>query len=639
MLLLENTIGDDLRVLPSISYGLAQARKALGTGTDKNSGPNMSRFVLEIGENAKVLVKPELPPEIYGLLPNDLKLKLDSGKADYKDVQKALEAGAAADGSDGKQLVLLRDAMNSHPLAFRPRNEIVKLPESEQYPALVGSLMTDLVRRHKIQPAMGNMLAVILQDPKQLALWNVDKKEVEVFHDTFLGIYSMAVDSFIRKIVPMCETLMGIYAFFNEWPPKIPTGQPELIVTNDDLTDLWKYYGEEISTYLRWSCHQANNMYKNAIALAIVPHVEALKDKAPASPPANYIHAGNFSPEFHDPPTKEEREDRGRLYDEYQDLRDAGAAKADGFGRIAGAPELLGLLQLGYECNFGVFFSPENPFTADRADTGGVSALQEEYCPSSVVDRQWAVSGVMCVPDFVVLPPDGVLFTGTVMDGRMVGVDVPQMVVRSCYVAAGRILSNDDPTALSSLLKSLPASLQANLKVRQSLPGVGVDLVKYPFMGKTNLAPDHYLSDPVVRALNARDKSFLVFQHISGQSPSIATARTLRRVRTDSGEQYVRFTDWRQQVYLTRLLYAAYWKGYGGAWPTEPEMNDLMTSIVTHMGWYDEQREGYVNAFPSELEGDTIGVLPIMEGNKVVTYKLTLPLKSAELGPFDIVTE
>jgi len=245
----------------------------------------------------------------------------------------------------------------------------------------------------------------------------------------------------------------------------------------------------------------------------------------------------------------------------------------------------------------------------------------------------------MCVPDFVVLPPDGVLFTGTVMDGRMVGVDVPQMVVRSCYVAAGRILSNDDPTALSSLLKSLPASLQANLKVRQSLPGVGVDLVKYPFMGKTNLAPDHYLSDPVVRALNARDKSFLVFQHISGQSPSIATARTLRRVRTDSGEQYVRFTDWRQQVYLTRLLYAAYWKGYGGAWPTEPEMNDLMTSIVTHMGWYDEQREGYVNAFPSELEGDTIGVLPIMEGNKVVTYKLTLPLKSAELGPFDIVTE
>lgn len=634
---LENVIGDDLRVLPTIAYGLAQARKALGAGSAK-SGPTMGRFVLELGENAKVIVRPELPAETIKRLPPEIQKRLEDGKADYKEVQKALEASNPV-GETGDGIVLLRDALNSHPLALRPVREIVKMKEQDQFPALVGSLMNDLVLRHKIQPAMGNMLAVILQDPKQLALWNVNPKEVEVFHDTFLGIYSMAIDRFIRVIVPMFETLMGIYAFFNEFPAKLTSGQPELIITNDELTDLWRYYGEELATFLRMCCHQAANDYKEAIAVAIVPSVLPLKDKAPSPPPSGYIHAGNFEKEFHETPTQEEREERGKLFEEFDDIRDAKTAQADGFGRIAGASEVMGLMQLGKECGFGVFFSPDNPFTADRAGSSEVMLLQNNYCPGSVVDRDWAVAGVLCVPDFIVLPPDGVLFTGTVMDGRSVGVDVPRMVVRSCYVAAGRILANDDPEALNSVLKSLPTSLTGSLRVRKQLPGIGVDLTKYPFLGKTNLAPDHYLSDPVIRALLGREKSFLVFSHSAGQSPSIAASRTLQRIRTDNGEQYVQFPHWRQQTYLSRLFYCAYYKGYQGAWPTEDEMNMLMDQIVNHMAWYDLQGEGYVNAFPSELKDQVINVRPVMEGDQVVSFILDLPLKSAVLGPLELSTE
>jgi hypothetical protein len=68
-------------------------------------------------------------------------------------------------------------------------------------------------------------------------------------------------------------------------------------------------------------------------------------------------------------------------------------------------------------------------------------------------------------------------------------------------------------------------------------------------------------------------------------------------------------------------------------------MNALMSSIVNHMAWYDLQREGYVNAFPSELEGDVITVLPVMEDNHIVSFKLNLPLKFAELGAFELSTE
>ena len=179
----------------------------------------------------------------------------------------------------------------------------------------------DLVRRHRIQPLLGNRLAVILQDPQQLASWSFLPKEVDSAHDTYLGIFTLAVDRFIRIIVPMLETLMGIYAFFNEWPTKISAGQPELIVTNDELSDLWKYYGEELSVFFRWSCHLSMNQYRHAIALAIVPAVEPFKNKAPAPPPADYINAGQFAPAFHAAPTKEEREDRGKLFDEFHDIR------------------------------------------------------------------------------------------------------------------------------------------------------------------------------------------------------------------------------------------------------------------------------------------------------------------------------
>jgi len=636
---LENVIGDDLRVLPTISYGLAQARKALGGAESGAVGPAMGRFVLELGENAKVLVRPELPEETLKRLPEPLLKQLEAGKADYEDVRRALEADSGGEQTDEKELVLLRDALGNADLALRDVKEIVKMPDDKQYPALIGSLMNDLVARHKIEPAMGNMLAVILQDPKQLAKWNVNPKEVEVFHDTFLGIYSMAVDRFIRIIVPMFETLMGIYAFFNEFPANLNSGQPELIVTNEELIDLWRYYGEELANFLRMSCHQATNQYKDAIAIAIVPAVMPLKDQSPAPPPRGYIHAGNFAPEFREPLPSEEREAKGKLYEQFADIRSKVPAKAEGFGRIAGAAEVMGLMQLGRECGFGVFFSPANPFTADRLGTAEVTVLQESYCPSSVADRDWAVSGVLCVPDFIILPPDGVLFTGTVMDGRSVGVDVPRMVVRSCYVAAGRFLANDDPDALNSVLQSLPESLRGNLKVRRLLPGVGVDLVKYPYLGRTHLAPDHYLSDPVIRTLLGREKPFLVFSHTAGQPPSIAAARTLRRIRTNEGERYVQFPHWRQQIYLSRLFYAAYHMGYGGAWPTLEEMENLMTSIVSHMSWYDESREGYVNAFPSELEGDVINVQPVMEGSQIVSFILNLPLKSAVLGPLELSTD
>jgi urocanate hydratase len=126
--------------------------------------------------------------------------------------------------------------------------------------------MSEMVRLHKIQPMLGNMLAVVLQDPRKLATWNVNPKEVEVFHDTFLGLYSGAVENFLRTVVPLFETLMGVYAIFNEVPADVRRGQPELVVVNDELTDLWRAYNDELSNFLRSACLQATNGYADAFS-------------------------------------------------------------------------------------------------------------------------------------------------------------------------------------------------------------------------------------------------------------------------------------------------------------------------------------------------------------------------------------
>ncbi len=619
---LENALGDDLRVLPTVTHGLAEARKALGAGGGSGQTA-MGEFVLALGEGEKVVAKAK-PREL--MASHKERLALTEGQP------------PPPEPSGTTEIVLLQDALQSRPLAKRELREIATLPKNDQFPAVVGSFMSEMVRLNKIDPMLGNMVAVVLQDPKQLAMWNVNPQQVEVFHDTFLGIYSNGVENFLKSVTPLFETVMGIYMLFNEFPPDVRRGQPELIVANGELTDLWQVYQAELVAYLRGACHQAANQFKDAISFAIVPSVTSFQNQPPASPPSGYIRAGDFISDYRQPPTAPTEEDRIKLDEQIEALRHRRVAETGGFGRVTGAGEVLGLMELGKECGFQVFFSPEEKVIAGRTRAEYIEAIQEQYCPSHVVDKDWAVCGVLCLPDFVCLPPDGVLLTGKVMDGRDVGVDVPQVTVRSCYVAAGRYMSNDAPEVLQSIIGKLPQQqLKAlPMKVRPNLPGLSVDLTRYTVLGQTRLPVDHFLDDALLRQLLGRDKSFLVFSQVSGISPNIAAPRTLRRVITPAGDRYVFIHHYRQQIYLQRLILAAYHLGFGGALPSAAEMTNLMDRVVNWMGWYDVNKEGYVNAFPSELEGDKVVVEPIVEGGETIGFNLNLPFRGVVLGELQL---
>lgn len=617
---LANALGDEMTQLPIIVYGLNEAYKALGEGGGTGGGLSSTTFALELGERGKIVAKPK---ELTGGLTADRK-ELEGG-----DARPALEGG-------GNEIVTLKQSLESRPLAKREISEIVKLDQKEQLPALVGSFMNEMVRLGKVDPLVGNLIAVAIQDPRQITTWNLNTREIAVYHDSMLGVYSDAIESFLRVVTPLFETLMGVYLLFNEFPPEVRKGQPEVIVTNDELTDLMQVYPEELATYMQAMCHQATNRYQSAISYAIVPSVMPFQSQNPNSVPQNYIAAGDFVNQYHAKAEVKTEEDRIMLDKRIEELRkkQIKASGTAGYGRATEAGAMLGFLELAYSCGVTVFFSPEDKVIAGYTNANTVSMLQDNYCQPAIVDREWAVSGVLCLPDFVCVPRDGILITGRVADGRDVGTQVPELTVRACYVAAGKFMANESPEVLSYMINQLPPETKRALpmKVRPSLPGVGLDLTKYTPLGATRMPVDHFLNDAVIKQLTGRDKSFLVFNQVAGMSPNITQARTMKRKMETAGDRYRLVHHYRQEVYFKRLINTAYHLGFGGAIPTAEEMTKLMDQIINYIGWYDVNSEGYVNSFPSKLSGNKILVEPVEEGGEVIGFNLTLPFEAAITG-------
>jgi hypothetical protein len=198
-------------------------------------------------------------------------------------------------------------------------------------------------------------------------------------------------------------------------------------------------------------------------------------------------------------------------------------------------------------------------------------------------------------------------------------------------------MCNDAPEVLLDTVSKASSGHQRSqpMKVRPDLPGVGVDLGKYTLLGQTHIPVDHFLDDAVLRALLARDRSFLIFGQVAGISPHIAAARTLRRRIGPAGDQYESIHHYRQKVYLRRLIQAAHLLGLGGHWPPAEEMSGLMKNIIEFSGWYDINKQGYVNGFPSELKEDILGVHAIEMGGVQIGYGFNLDFTEGVTGDME----
>lgn len=362
--------------------------------------------------------------------------------------------------------------------------------------------------------------------------------------------------------------------------------KPQLVIANADLPDLFLTRKEELKRYFDIACAQATNQFRDAVSFVIVPNVAEFRRKRPAKKKKSSAIT------LDDP-----------LVAMVKAAQDNSLGDSEGYGRVTFVDEMLDLMDWGREYFFQVLFSPEERVRAGRVQRDFFSGLADAYAIETVVDSPSADCAIMCLPDFNIMPPDGKLVTGKTSNGEIeVGVDVPELTVRSCYVAAGRLMSNDVPAYLR---RKLQRASKDPTGMRMDLPGVGIDLSVHPYLGETHLPTDHFLNDGVLANLLADDMPFTVFTHVRGRSPFLSVPRTMKRmIRNDGSSTYSHLHLFRQQAYLSRLLRAAHELGYAGSLPSnndeaEAFISGFISYILNWTGWYAPEK--LVNSFPSRL--------------------------------------
>ena len=614
----QGALEDTIRVLPTVVYGLEQTANDLKRLAPGGGPIDPNVYQIEFGKNRSLIASPqqlptfpalEAPGAADGKAPKQLE-----GKGKSKDAEETALAttGGAANTSTALATRTLDNALDKirETSKIAAGQDLALISPEKRFPIAVGKFMDKMIDRGLIAPLMGNLVATVLQNPKELALLNPDINDVNHYHDMFLGVYSNAVESFLQTVTPLFETIMGVYLLFNEFPSDVRVAEdmkPELVIANADLPSLFLSRPDELKRYFEYACAQANNQFRDAVSFVIVPNVAEFKKKRPAKRKGPSI-------DIMDDPALEA-------------IRAAQAASSmddESYGKVTYVDEMLPLMDWGYEYGFQVLFSTEERVRAGRAKREYLQSLNDAYAIDSVVERESGDCGIICLPDFTIMPPDGKLITGKTAEGGVeVGVDVPELTVRSCYVAAGRLMANDVPDYLRRKLQHARKDVTS---MRADLPGIGIDLAINPYLGETDLPTDHFLNDGLMGDLLSPGMPFLAFTHVSGRSPFLSVPRTLRRLHREDGEQSYRHLHlFRQETYLKRLLRAAWELGYGGAMPEDNEkaealLTDHLSYILKWTKWYDPER--LVNSFPSALKAGNEFKVQRADGNnfKIILY-------------------
>ena len=645
----QGALEDSVRVLPTVVYGLEQTAKELkklGGG----SGPiDTNVYEIEFGTNRKMIATPRKVLAQAGQAVMEARA-LGAGTAapakalaGAEKQAAALEAGAETNGAEAESgdtalaktggdtaLAKVKPTLTGALDKLRAENEkyaavaIAEHPAEKRFPLVVGKFMDQMINRGLVAPLMGNMLAVVLQNPKELALLGPDVKDVEVFHDMFLGVYSNAVEDFLKTVTPLFETIMGVYLLFNEFPPEIKLPEamkPQLIIANSDLPDLILTRETELGQFFDWANAQATNQFQHAISFAIVPNVAPFKKPRPKKKSAKPVIDVTDDPILAAIAAAQ-----------------ANAANADGggYGAVTYVGEMMTMMEWGAKYGFQTLFCPEERIKAGRVTKSEYFFdLADAYGIEAVIEKQEADALIMCVPDFSIMPPDGKLVTGKTSDGSVeVGVDVPELTVRSCFVAAGRLMANDVPAYLQRKVQK--AKKDATL-VSMELPGVGVDLSNNPFLGETDLPTDHFLGDGIMEGLLNPSMPFAVFTHVSGRSPFLSVPRTMRKTIGDKGESFRHLHLFRQEHYLLRLFRAAHQLDYGPAFPednaeAEAEVSENLNYLLQWSGWY--KNGSLFNSFPSKLSGETPFTIKRGVGNN---FSLQFNFSIGMTDPFALI--
>ena len=264
-------------------------------------------------------------------------------------------------------------------------------------------------------------------------------------YNSYLEFYKTAKDDFIKIAKPLIEKILGVWAFFEQYPKKLKGMKPSLLITNTTNEMVVKSNNiPRIITYL--NTVNAKNDFKNTVWYGIIPNVSL--DQNSKMKLTRERFKGNEVKEKIDVNSVESL---GRILDIFKDYGIQG------------------------------FFSYEtgDKTTFNYMATEGIEKF-EERC-SSLVGKPFSEYAIPCVPNFTIIPKDK---SGVVLDSKMILTEenmaelskekedimklwIDGVYIGSAYIAAGLVGSYQCPEYLKSVFKR---------NVEPNLPGVRFDI-------------------------------------------------------------------------------------------------------------------------------------------------------------------
>jgi hypothetical protein len=211
------------------------------------------------------------------------------------------------------------------------------------------------------------------------------------------------------------------------------------------------------------------------------------------------------------------------------------------------------IFNLGFESGFTTFFTPiEAVVYNDLNDEKKRTALVKEW--SSDKDESF-MSGVLCVPDNVILPRDFRFRLGEYLTNKKTCIYelTEPITIPSCFSAAALVARNDNTRFVQERLRN------PRVRFHPSWPCIGLRFEEKQY---APLWVSQDMSDGVILEQSIAEKlPLFIFEHSrnSGGRPNRQRVRHLntlyvKKETESSGERPVSVTEYRVRTYLDRAM-------------------------------------------------------------------------------------
>ena len=274
---------------------------------------------------------------------------------------------------------------------------------------------------------------------------NIDIKQEVSNYNSYLEFYKTAKDDFIKVVKPLIEKILGVWAFFEQYPSNIKGMKSSMFITNISNDMLVKANNlPRLIAFL--NTVNAKNDFDNAIWYGIVPSVSL------------------------------DQNSNVRLTRQ----RFQGNEKTEKTG-VNSVEALVRLLDVLKDYSVQCFFSYEtgDKTTFNNMATEGIEKY-EDRC-SSLIGKAYSEYAIPCIPNFTIIPKEK---SGVILDNRMLLNEnnmaelskekedimklwIDGVYVGAAYIAAGLVAAYQCPEYLKEMFKK---------NVDAELPGVRFDI-------------------------------------------------------------------------------------------------------------------------------------------------------------------